>query len=66
VQTLVIVLGLLLAAAGHVLLHDWRGAVAIYEELDERVPAILRTPAEVAGPLLLACGAACVAAPLLG
>ena len=57
-------LGLAFATAGHALLHDWRGAVALYTEVDERFPAILRTASPVAGPLLIACGAACVLAPM--
>ena len=65
-QTLVIVLGLLLAGAGHAVLHDWRGAVATWEDLDGRFPELMRTPSELAGPLLMACGAACVTAPMLG
>ena len=61
-----IVLGLLLAACGHALLHDWRGAVAIYEDIDGRFPPGLQTPVVVAGPLLLLSGAACALAPMLG
>ena len=65
-QTVVIFLGLFFAGAGHAVLHDWRGAADLWEDLDGRFPAIMRTPAELAGPLLVACGAACVTAPMLG
>ena len=61
-----ITLGLLLAGCGHALLHDWRGASAIYEEIDERFPPPMRTPTAIAGPLLLLTGAACALAPMLG
>jgi hypothetical protein len=65
-QMLVMFLGLTLAAAGHALLHDWRGAIALWEDFDGRFPAAMRTPTPLAGPLLLACGAACVLAPMTG
>ena len=65
-QPLVIALGLFLAACGHALLHDWRGAIAVYEELDGRFPPGLQTPTAVAGPLMLLSGAACALAPMLG
>ena len=65
-QTLTIFLGLLCAGIGHALLHDWRGAVALWEDLDRRFPPELRTPTELAGPLMLAAGAVCVAAPMFG
>ena len=65
-QTLVMFLGLFFAGAGHAVLHDWRGAAALWEDLDGRFPEGMQTPANLAGPLLVACGAACVAAPILG
>jgi hypothetical protein len=65
-DVLVMFVGLFSAGVGHALLHDWRGFVAVYEELDERFPEPLRTPTSLAGPLLLSCGAVCALAPMLG
>jgi hypothetical protein len=65
-QTLVILLGLFLAGAGHAVLHDWRGAAALWEHLESRLPPAMQTPTELVGPLLLSCGAAVVTAPMLG
>ena len=58
--------GLFSAGVGHALLHDWRGFAAVWDEIDERFPPGMRTPTQLAGPLLLSCGAVCAVAPMLG
>ncbi len=59
-------LGLTIAGCGHALLHEWSRAIELWEDLDGRFPEAMQTPTPLAGPLLLACGAVCVVAPILG
>lgn len=65
-QTLVITIGLGLAAWGHLLLHDLFGTTAAWARVDELFPAAVRSSPLVAGRVLLIMGALLVLAPVLG
>ena len=65
-QLVVIVLGLGLAAWGHLLLHDLLGAAAAWTRLDEQFPPTMRSTPTFAGSTLLIMGALLVAIPVLG
>jgi hypothetical protein len=56
VQFLVPLLGLLLAGVGHAILHDWRGAADVWDRVENAFPAVMRSPAPLAGGSLLATG----------
>ncbi len=63
-QTLVIVIGLALAAGGHMLVHDFLGAAATWVRADEQFPPIMRSSPAVAGTSLLLIGAVLVLVPV--
>lgn len=65
-QTLVLLLGLILAAWGHAILHDWRGAAALWDRLEQPFPLEFRSPPSLAGGTLLATGWVFAAAPIVG
>lgn len=65
-QTVVIVIGLGLAAWGHLLLHDLLGAANAWIRADERFPAAMRTPPGFAGSALLGMGALLVSIAVIG
>ena len=65
-QTLVIVIGLGLAAWGHMLVHDVLGAATAWTRVDELFPPVLRSTPSFAGALLLVMGAMLILVPLLG
>lgn len=64
-RLIVALTGLLLAGAGHVLLHDVRGASATWVRLDSRFPAAWRSSPVMAGAWLLLVGALCALPPAL-
>jgi hypothetical protein len=64
-QTFVIVIGLGLAAWGHVLLHDLLGAADAWTRMDDLFPPVLRSSPSFAGRLLLIMGALLVLVPVL-
>ena len=61
----VILAGLLIAACGHLLVHDIRGAAKAWNWLDAHFPASWRSAPPLAGSLLLALGSLGVLAPVL-
>lgn len=65
-QTLVILAGLILAACGHLLVHNLLGAPAAWNWVDRRFPPTWRSAPPVAGAALLVLGALGVLVPLLG
>lgn len=65
-QTVVIIIGLGLAAWGHLLMHDALGAATAWARVDSLFPPSLRSTPSFAGALLLAMGAMLVLVPLLG
>ena len=65
-QTFVIVIGLGLAAWGHVLVHDLLGAARAWTRVDDLFPPALRSSPSFAGRLLLVMGALLVLVPVLG
>lgn len=65
-QTLVIVAGLALAAAGHVLLHNVLGAAGAWVRADQQFPEVMRSSPTFAGTLLLLIGAVLVLVPVCG
>ncbi|MGA9859569.1 MAG: hypothetical protein WBQ18_17020 [Solirubrobacteraceae bacterium] len=58
-------IGLLLAACGHLLMHELLGAAVVWRRLDDCLPAVMRTPESLAGAALLSAGAACVLTAVL-
>jgi hypothetical protein len=65
-QTLVIVTGLVLAAAGHVLVHNFLGAARAWVRADEQFPPVLRSSPTFAGTIMLLFGAVLVVVPVCG
>ncbi|HEY1523691.1 MAG TPA: hypothetical protein VGF70_11830 [Solirubrobacteraceae bacterium] len=65
-QTLVIVTGLALAAAGHVLVHNFLGAAGAWVRADQQFPAVMRSSPTFAGTVLLLLGAVLVLVPVCG
>lgn len=65
-QSLVILAGLLLAACGHLLVHNLLGAPRAWNWADGRFPAPWRSAPPVAGAALLVLGALGVLVPVLG
>jgi hypothetical protein len=65
-QTFVIIIGLGLAAWGHLLVHDLLGAAAAWTRVDDLFPPVLRSSPSFAGMLLLLMGAMLVLVPVLG
>jgi hypothetical protein len=65
-QTFVIVTGLVLAAWGHLLVHDLLGAAGAWIRADERFPLVLRSSPGFAGRAMLVMGAVLVLAPIFG
>ena len=63
-QTLVIVTGLVLAAGGHMLVHDLLGAAGAWVRVDQQFPAVMRSSPDLAGTLLLLLGALLVLVPV--
>jgi hypothetical protein len=53
---IVVVLGLALAGAGHLLVHEVRGAAAAWNRLDGLFPAAWRAAPPLAGTALLGLG----------
>ena len=60
-----ILLGLVLSACGQAVLADWRGAAEVWDRADGRFPEAMRTPAPLAGPLVLLWGAAVTVLPMV-
>jgi hypothetical protein len=65
-QTLVIVTGLVVAAAGHMLVHDVLGAARAWIRVDQQFPAVMRSSPSFAGATLLLMGALFVLLPIVG
>lgn len=65
-QTLVIVTGLALAAGGHMLVHNFRGAAAAWVRADQQFPAVMRSSPTFAGTVMLLLGAVLVVVPVCG
>lgn len=65
-QTVVILMGLMLAGWGHFLVHDVLGAAGAWSRVDELFPPVLRSSPSFAGRLLLMMGALLVVVPVLG
>jgi hypothetical protein len=65
-QTLVILTGLVLAACGHLLVHNLLGAATAWNWVDGRFPPAWRSAPPVAGAALLVFGALGVLVPALG
>ena len=64
-QTLVIAIGLVLAAWGHFLVHDLLGAARAWTRVDELFPPGLRSSPRFAGRAMLVMGAVLVLVPIL-
>jgi hypothetical protein len=65
-QTFVIVAGLVAAAVGHMLLHDFRGAARAWNRVDEQFPVVMRSSPSFAGVSLLLVGSLFVLLPMCG
>ena len=65
-REIIILLGLALAAWGHLMLHELLGADAVWTRWDGIFPAAWRTPPAIAGHVLLGIGACCVLASVVG
>lgn len=63
---LLMLIGLGLAAWGHVLLHNLFGAAVAWRRVDDQFPPSFRSPAPVAGVFLLCLGTMSVLLPILG
>lgn len=63
-QTFVILIGLALAAWGHLLVHDVLGAARAWSRVDALFPPMWRSSPSFAGVALLVLGAALVLIPL--
>ncbi|HTU98363.1 MAG TPA: hypothetical protein VMF14_21110 [Solirubrobacteraceae bacterium] len=65
-RELIILAGLVLAAWGHLLLHELYGVATAWIRMDSRFPATWRSSPPFAGACLLVVGAVCVLIPALG
>jgi len=65
VQSALLLIGLLVAAWGHAILHGWRGAAVLWERVDGAFPEAIRSPAPLGGSMLLTTGAMLVLGPLV-
>lgn len=65
-QTLVIVTGLVLAAGGHVLVHNFLGAAGAWVRADQQFPAVMRSSPNFAGTAMLVLGAVVVLVAVCG
>lgn len=65
-RDLVILVGLALAAWGHLLVHELLGMATAWVRVDDRFPPAWRTSPPFAGACLLVVGAVCVLVPALG
>jgi hypothetical protein len=65
-RELIILAGLVLAAWGHLLVHELFGVAAVWIRVDSRFPAGWRSSPGFAGASLLVVGALCVLIPALG
>lgn len=65
-QTIVIVTGLAVAAAGHMLVHNLLGAGGAWVRADQQFPAMMRSSPTFAGTFLLALGAVVVLVSVCG
>lgn len=65
-QTLLIIIGIGLAAWGHLLSHEMLGAAEAWTRVDELFPPTFRSSPSFAGWVLLAMGALLVLVPVLG
>lgn len=61
-----LLIGLLMAAWGHAILHDWRGAAVLWDRMESVFPEPIRSPPSLGGGMLLSTGALLVLAPVLG
>jgi hypothetical protein len=66
VQTLVILTSFVLAACGHLLVHNLLGAATAWNWVDGRFPPTWRSAPPVAGTALLVFGVVGVLVPVLG
>ncbi|HYZ81719.1 MAG TPA: hypothetical protein VE571_10640 [Solirubrobacteraceae bacterium] len=65
-RELVICAGLVIAAWGHLLVHELLGAASAWVRIDECFPPAWRSSPRFAGACLLGLGALCVLVPALG
>jgi hypothetical protein len=65
-RELIICIGLVVAAWGHLLMHDLLGVATAWVRIDARFPPAWRSAPEFAGACLLSLGALCVLVPALG
>jgi hypothetical protein len=65
-RALIALTGLLIAACGHLVLNDVRGAATVWARLDGRFPAQWRTSPSIGGLSLLGLGALWALTALLG
>jgi hypothetical protein len=65
-RELIVLVGLALAAWGHLLVHELLGMDAAWVRVDSRFPAAWRSSPSFAGACLLVVGAVCVLIPALG
>jgi hypothetical protein len=65
-RELIILVGLALAAWGHLLVHELYGAAAAWVRVDGRFPPAWRSTPAFAGGCLLIVGALCVLVAALG
>jgi hypothetical protein len=66
VQSAFLLFGLVMAAWGHAILHEWRGAAALWDWLEGKFPEPVRSPAPLGGGMLLTTGGLLVLVPALG
>lgn len=65
-QTVLILLGLGIAAWGHLLVHDLLGSAGAWTRVDELFPPAFRSSPSLAGVVLLIIGATLVLIPATG
>ena len=65
-RELIICIGLVAAAWGHLLMHDLFGVATAWVRIDARFPPAWRSAPGFAGACLLSLGALCVLVPALG
>jgi hypothetical protein len=56
-QAVIVLVGVALAAWGHLIVHERRTAASVWRWLDDRFPVALRSETHLAGPTLLLVGA---------